>query len=164
MHWWFSATSALCAAVRPRLGTDQHVCTMGRMVSAPSGHQWGAPCLPAALDLEDEEWAPWVRAYVCVCVCLCFSHAPERTNVGDTAISQDTLVMFGDGGLWIGLCARIQNRPMYQLADILGGNQYCPPPVWWRLSPDHPCTLTRCKTGNKMYLLWFRLTPWAIDP
>lgn len=107
MHWWFSATSALCAAVRPRLGTDQHVCTMGRVVSAPSGRQWGAPCLPAPLDLEDEEWAP---ASVCVYV--------WRTR--DTAISQDALVMFGDGGLWIGLCACIQNTPIYQFADILG--------------------------------------------
>ena len=46
-------------------------------------------CLPAALDLEDEEWAPGV----CVCVRFLSGHT------WDTTISQDALVMFGDGGL-----------------------------------------------------------------
>lgn len=53
---------------------------------------------------------------VCLCVCV-FSRADM--HAWDTAISQDALVMFGDGGLRIGLCACIQNRPIYQLADTL---------------------------------------------
>ena len=70
--------------------------------------------LPAALDLADEEWAPRV------CVCECFSSVCLSGHAWDTAISQDALVICGDGGLWIGLCARIQNRPIYQFVDILG--------------------------------------------
>lgn len=69
MHWWFSATSALCAAVRPRLGTDQHVCTMGPVVSAPSGRRWGASVSQQLLTLRMKSGP--LRVCVCECLCVC---------------------------------------------------------------------------------------------
>lgn len=74
--------------------------------------------LPAPLDLEEEEWSRDA--------CARFRGVSERTSPA-TAISHSAPAMFGDGGWRIGLCARIPNEPMYQLADTLGvRNQYCP--------------------------------------
>lgn len=58
MHWRCSRVAAphpprAGVPVRPRLGTDQHVCTTGYEVSASSVRRQGA--FPAALDLEDDK-------------------------------------------------------------------------------------------------------------
>lgn len=102
--------------------------------------QWVTPCqlitpsmksLPAALDLEDEQWAPWAGMHAWTSEVLASGHVRQQQSVRTLL----WCLAMEDGEL---VCA-----PAFPITQCIrslicwGKNQYCPPSAWWRFFCEH---------------------------